>query len=43
MKYLGNVIVKILLLPVALLFFVPAYLAFIFHPDFRKFNYKMDY
>lgn len=43
MTYVRNVLIKIAMLPLALLFFVPAYLAFILHPDFKKFHYKMDY
>jgi hypothetical protein len=42
MMYARNVLVKLILLPVALVFFIPAYIGFAFHPEFRRFTYKLE-
>ena len=42
MMYVRNVFVKLIMLPVALVFFIPAYIAFAFHPEFNKFKFKLE-
>ena len=42
MKYLISVLSKIVLLPFALIMFIPAYMLFIIDPSYKKFTFKME-
>ena len=42
MIYLRKVLFKIVLFPIALVFFIPAYIGFVFHPEMRRFTYKLE-
>ena len=42
MIYLRNVAIKLLMLPLAVLFFIPAYLAFVFDDEYKRFHYKLE-
>lgn len=42
MMYVRGVLIKLAMLPLAILFFVPAYLAYVFDPEYKRFLYKLE-